>query len=542
MELKEIIRILPNYDPYLHAEDCIFDETAALKAINFIERHCSLSKSCFSGEMGKKFVLQDFQKAIIANLFGWFRPNGTRRYRECLIYLPRGNGKSELAAAIIDYVGFCGNEGSAEIYSCAGDAKQARIIFDAVKNMINGNPLLASKVKGKMLQYSIEFPKQSFYRYLSSSADTKHGQSVSLAILDELHVFQDRNLVDTMSSSRRSRKNPLIIYTTTADWDRESICNEIHLRAKQCQNAKNKEDVGYNPYFLPVIYEAARDADWQSLEVIRSVNPNYGVSVSPEYLQEELRKAIDTPSLQSSFRRLHLNQKTESHEAWLTSKDWALCSGLPFDVEQLIGKDCYASIDFSSNQDFTCVMLYFPEFKVFLPHFFIPKDNAEQRERHCKVPLRIWEQKGFLTMTDGNVIDDEFLLAYIIGIKDKYKIKTIAYDPFLACKHALALQKEGFEVKEFRQGTWSMAEPSKEFERLVMKHEIRHLDNPVLKWMAMNVTIEKDPTGLLIKPSKRHSEEKIDGIVCAVMCIGLALVEQDNSSIYSDPKTEIIFA
>lgn len=531
MELREIIKTLPDYDPYITAEDCLFDEVKATKAIDFIETFCSLSKSCISGDMGKPFKLEIFQKAIISNLFGWVRPDGTLRYREALLYMPRGNGKSELASAIVLYVGYCMNEGGGELYTCAGDSKQARIIFDAAATMIRRNPSLSRITADKIRQFSIEFPKNTFFKYLSSSAETKHGYSVSLAILDELHVFPGRNLVDTMASSRRSRKQPILIYTTTASWAGENICNEIHKRAKQCQAARMPEDVGYNPYFLPVVYEAASTDDWTDINVIKRCNPNYGVSVSATYLNEELQKAKDTPSMANNFRRLHCNQQTESSTAWLSSQDWKSCAGTPFEVSILDGEECYGGLDLSTILDLTAFVLYFPKHKVFLCWFFVPEKNMAKRERLDKVPYATWSDiKGptgdtYIIPTPGDVVDYDFVEAKIVELATRYRIKEIAYDTWNCTQTAIRLQGHGITMWEHRQGYMSMNEPSKEFERLIRKHEIRHLNNPVLNWMAANVTIEVNPEGS-IKASKATSTERIDGIISCIMALSRYILSE----------------
>jgi phage terminase large subunit-like protein len=522
-DLDNIIHLIPNYDPTLSAGDCHFDFESAQKAIDFIQKYLSLSKNSAKADMGAPFILESWQKAIIANLFGWFRPDGSRRYRESFILVPRKNGKSEALAAIVNYVGFCDNEKGGEIYSAGADRGQASLVFNSAKQMIVANPKLSSRAK--IYQNSIVFPHNTTYKSLSAESYSKHGLNASLICIDELHAIQDRDLIDVLTTSTGSRRQPLVIYITTADFVRVSIYWEIYKRACQARDAKSVSDVGYDPSFLPVIYEAGQDDDWTSPETWKKANPNLGVSIQLDYLEKHCKQALDTPSYENTFKRLHLNLATESHQRWLSSTDWQKCGDNKIDLAELDGQDCIGTLDLSTLYDLTCFALYFPSQKVFLPFFFVPKDNSFKRERLDKVPYATWAKQGFIIETPGNIVDYEFVKAKIIELSDKYNILKIAYDKWNASATALWLQDKGLEMTEYRQGFMSMNEPSKELERLVSNHELVHLNNPVLNWMSNNVTIEINPEGS-IKPSKAKSTERIDGIVCLVMGIGVAMLSE----------------
>ena len=517
-KLDRLILLIPDYNPHDTAEDCIFDYEQAQKAIDFFPRFLCLSKNCAKKDQGAPFQLEPWQKGIIGNIFGWKRPDGTRRYREVFCLIPRKNGKSELLSGLINYIGYCDGEKGGEIYSAAADREQATLVFSSAKTMIENNAKLSSRAE--IYKKAIIYPHHTTYRSLSAESYSKHGLNASLICIDELHAIQDRDLVDVLTTSIGARRQPLVIYITTADFSRpETIYSEIYKRSKLAREAKTVSDVGYNPYFLPVMYEATHEDDWTSPDVWKKCNPNLDVSVTLDYLQQECRKAQDNPSYENVFKRLHLDLSTEADTRWISSNDWNLCKGTPFDLNQLIGEVCEASLDLASTTDLACVMLYFPKFKVLLPHFFAPRDNAEQRERVDRVPYLTWQKQGYMTLTDGNVIDYDFIKAHILKLAETYKINSCAYDGWNATQIALQLAEKGINMVEFKQGYMSMNEPSKEFERLIMKHDIRHLDNPILNWCAANVAIETNAEGS-IKPSKAKSNERIDGIVCAVMCVG----------------------
>lgn len=537
MEIDDLIRTIPGYDPFVSAGDCHFDADAARRAIDFVETYLTFSKDSAKSAMGSPFVLQPWQKAIVGNLFGWIRPDGTRRYREAFILIPRKNGKTELAAAIIAYVGLCDRESGAEIYSAAADRMQASIVFAATKSMISANRKLSKRCK--VYQNSIQFPKSSFYKSLSAEAYSKHGLNAHLVVIDELHAITDTELVSVLTSSQGARRQPLTIYITTADFNRPGTYADTYKRATQCRDAKSPSDVNWDPYLLPCIWEAKADEDWTSETVWRKCNPNCDVSVQLEYLRAECKKAQDNPTLENKFKRLHLNLSTEADVRWLSSSDWNACGGLPFDKKVLVGKRCIGTLDLSSTADLSCYLLYFPEYKLVLPHFFAPRENAERRERLDKVPYLTWAKQGYITLTDGNVIDYDYIKAEIVKSSKEYQVEEIAYDPWGAAQIAIQLQALGFNMVEFRQGWNSMSEPAKEFERIIKKHELVHLDNPILKWNAMNVSISVQAEGENIKPSKAKSVERIDGIVCAVMAIGRSMLKQAFKSTYSN--NEVMF-
>ena len=537
--LLENIRLIPGYDPYLAAGDCKFNENAGQKVIDFF--HECLTH--IEGKLaGKPFWLEPWQQAIVANLFGWKRPDGSRRYRECSIYVPRKNGKTPLGAGIANYVLFCDNEIGQQNICAAADREQAALLYRYAKGMVENDAELSKRCKiyGGFGQRSIVIESEnSSLRVISADAQTKHGGTLHLAIIDELHAQPNRDLVDVIQTSMASknRRQPLLIEITTADFDRESICNEKYDYA-----CKVRDGVIDDPAFLPVIYEAPKDADWTSPEVWKAANPNYGISVSEEYLARECKHAQESPAYENTFKRLHLNIKTQNDVQWLTLDRWDKC-GEEYDIELLNGRECFMGIDLSTKIDLTAAVMVFPPIETddrwhVLPRFWIPSINAEVRERRDRVPYVSWAQRGFIKMTDGNVVDYEVVKADILADAKRYVIRDIAYDTWNATQIALQLQAEGASVIEFGQGFRSMSEPTKELEKLILAGKLAHGGNPVLRWMANNVSVEQDAAGNL-KPSKKKSTERIDGIVAMIMALGRAMVSNKASALYYRAEAQL---
>lgn len=530
---------LPGYDPRRDAAGCIWDPIAAKRILDFFEHPEDGCLRHVKGERsGQRFVLEPWERSILANIFAWKRADGTRRYREIFIYLPRKNGKTAFTAGMALYVLTCDDEGGAEIYSAASDKDQAALIFEHAAGMVRQDEALAKRLQvfgdsGGGQRKSIVFQERfSAYKVISSESNTKHGFNTHMAIIDELHAQPDRDLVDVLTTSTGSRKQPLIVTVTTADFLRESICNEKYDYA-----CKVRDGILQDPAFMPVIYEAPVGSDWTSPAVWKVANPNLGISLSEEYFTRECRRAQEIPSYENTFKRLHLNIRTQNDIRWLSAEAWDKCPGT---LPDLAGMECWAGLDLATTTDIAAFVLFFPEGNCLLPYFWVPMLNAEKRERRDRVPYQTWIRQGILKGTPGNVIDYDCIRADIGQIGKLYNVREIAVDRWNSTQLQTQLAGDGFTVVPFGQGFASMSGPTKEFEKLVTAAALAHGGNPILKWMASNVTVETDAAGNL-KPSKARSTEKIDGIVAGIMAIGRALVRDVNSgSVYETRGLEVL--
>ena len=499
--------------------DYWFDERAAMVASAFFERLLVHTKGEWAGQ---PFLLEDWQQEeIIRPLFGWKRLDGTRRYRTAYIEVPRKNGKSTLAAGIALLLLFADDEPGAEIYSCAADREQAAIVFDEAKAMVKASPVLSRRCE--VYKRSIVVPgTRSVYRVLSADAYTKHGLNAHGVIFDELHAQPNRDLWDVMNTSTGARRQPLVVAITTAGYNRESVCWEQHEYARQVQAEIIPDDT-----FLPVLYAADEDDDWLDENVWAKANPNLGVSVKLDYLRNEARRAENVPAYQNTFRRLHLNQWTQQETRWLSLQDWDAC-GEPFNERLLEGAVCYGGLDLASSSDIASFVLCFPsevgepEQYVWLPFFWIPRENMVERARKDRVPYDAWVRDGLITATEGNVIDYGYIVRDIEALGERFNIREIAFDRWGAFQVSQALEGAGFTMVGFGQGFASMAAPTKELLRLLLDGKLRHGGHPVLRWMADNMVVSTDAAGN-VKPNKAKSREKIDGIVAGIMALDRAV-------------------
>lgn len=504
--------------------DCCFDLDAAYRAVNFGPR---LLKHVKGAKGGQPIELEEWQAALIACMFGWKRPDGTRRFRTVYLEVPRGNGKSTLCVIIVGILLYIDDEPGADIFSAAGSRDQAREVFGPFKLNVLGNPDLSAV--SQPYQNSVTRLDDStglpigVYKAISADADFQHGGSPHGIIFDELHVQPNRDLWDVLETGKIKRRQPLTVAITTAGFDRHSICYEQHEYAEKVRDGLVKD-----PEFLPAIYAAKKGADWRDPQTWRDANPNIDVSIMEADLAKECAKAMEMPSFENTFKRLHLNIWTEADVRWLTNDKWQLGDE---ELPDLSGAECWGGMDLSSTTDLSAFVLAFkrPEGGLYLKCWlWAPEERARQRAKRDRAPYLEWAAQGFLKLTPGNVVDYDVVRADVNEIGKQYNIKEIAIDRWNATQVTSQLMGDGFEMALHGQGYASMSGPAKEFEALVFSGAIQHGGNPALAWMASNVAIEQDAAGN-IKPSKKKSTERIDGIVAAVMAVGRAVVADQPS-------------
>lgn len=550
-EWQRLLRLIPGYDPIATAGDAWFAPEIAQRYLDFFP----LCLRHIEGRLARQpFLLEPWQQAILANLFGWQRlderGDQVRRYRELFLYVPRKDGKTPLVAGIGLAVLFCDDEEGQQNYIAAGDREQAGKLFRYAKRMVELDPDLEKRCRiyggnataGQSRSIVIE-EEASFLRIIATDADTAHGDTTHLAIIDELHVQPNRNFFDTVRTSFASenRKQPLFIQLTTADYDRPSVCNDQYRMACAVRDGRVQ-----NPSFLPVIYEAPKvykgvkldytdPAVYENEEIWAIANPNLGVSVSRAYLRNECLTVKETPSALPTFLRLHLNVRTQQVAMWIDLQRWDASAG-HVDPAALRGKACYAGLDLGATSDLTSLTLVFPPSEEHpyqaLFYSWVPEETARKRERRGDIVYMNALAAGELKTTEGDEIDYATVRSDIKALKAQYLIQEIAVDRlFQGVEFCQELAKDGFKVIDFGQGYLSMTAPTKEFERLVNRREFHHGGVALVRWAVGNCVVRGDQEGRM-KPDKERSPDKIDPIVAAIMALGRAMERQPSGSVY----------
>lgn len=535
---RKLFKLIPGYDPVLTAGDCWFDVDAAEHAIAFFHKILKHAKNTETVSAGDPFILQPWQQGVVGCLFGWKRPDGLRRYKECLLYLPKKMGKTAMAAGMVLLVHTTDHAVGAELYSAAASRDQAALVFNHVNGMIKQEPYLSERLtvyggKGGTQQRSVFYADEmSSYKCLAADANTADGAHVHFAVLDEIHRWDDPELGEVLNLSTAAGRNAMTVYVTTADYERPSFCNDILKYAKAVRdNPGDPGKPGYDSAFLPVICETDESADWTDPAVWRRVNLNLDVTVPEDFLRRECQKAFESPARETNFKRLHLNMKTAVKSAFFKPEQWDACDGGVWEPLELEGCACFAGIDLASNKDVAAFVLYFPHNHVVLPFFFVPEANAPKREKRDKVPYVTWGRQGFVRLTHGDVIDYDGIRAAVQDAGKKYDIREIAIDRWDSTHLQTQLAGDGFKITKFGQGYGSMNAPCKMLERLVITGRLQHGGNPVLQWMSRNVVPTWGETGFL-KFTKDKATEKIDGIIGLVMALGRSMEDVGSESAY----------
>jgi phage terminase large subunit-like protein len=498
---------------------------------------------------GKPLELDLWQVAFVAApVFGWRRHDGTRVVRELYLEVARKNGKSTLAAAILLYLLTADREPGAEVYSLAKDKDQARAVFGVAAAMVRASPLLRRKLRVAERSGYIKFElTNSEYRVLSSDkgGKAKHGLNVHGAVIDELHVITDHELVGTMDTATGSRSSPLLVFITTAGMPDESPL--WHERREEVQAVaervtEREELLGAIFAADPDLLENAPDS-WRDPAVWLEANPSLGSAIEVDYLERQVAKVEAVPGRLYRFLRLHLNVPTESVQtSRISLVAWDATAGL-VDEEDLAGARCYGGLDLASSFDLAALVLVFPDEANdrldVLARFWTPGGTLIERGLRDKADYLAWQRAGFLCTNPGATIDYDAIEAELVTVLDRFEVKGVNYDPWGSKQLRSHLEDAGAPIWECRQGFATLSPPSKELERLVAEGKLRHGGNPVLRYCMSGLAFVEDPAGN-IKPDRRRSTGRVDGMVALIMALEAWLTDETpGRSVYEDRGLEV---
>jgi len=509
-----------------HERGLWFDTDAADHALSFFGflRH---SKGEWAG---RPFELADWQVFIVGSLFGWKmldQESGEwyRRFRTAYLSVARKNGKTQLAAGIGLYLAFFDGEPGAEVYSAATTESQAKICWAEAKRMVRKSPALRSRIQAFTKNLSRESTAQKF-EPKANEPETLDGLNPHGAIIDEYHAHPTGELADVLESGTGARRQPMMVYTTTAGYNAAGACAMLDRDVQNILRGIGQDDAVFA--YVARIDEKDR---WNDRSVWIKANPNLGISVKLADLERACQRAERIPREQNEFRRKRCNQWVEQAERWLDMDQWDACSE-PVDIEALQGMSCFAGLDLSRTSDLSAFVAVFPgdDGSVQLVcRFWMPEDDLDLKAKRDGVPYREWIEAGYITATLGNVTDYDAVREEIEAFSQEYDVVEIPYDTWNATQLAVQLGSAGATMVPLGQGFKDLSEPSKELEALVRGGKLRHGGNPVLRWMAANVAIERGPNDS-IRPVKKKSSGRIDGIVAAVMAIARLIVHQQAAS------------
>lgn len=534
-----------------------FDLTEVDRLIRF-----SRSLRHVKGPLAKKPLELDLWQIVYvaAPVMGWRRADGSRLYRTLFLEVPRKNGKTTLSAALALYCLTADREQGAEVYAAAAARLQARLCFDPAKTMAAAAPALNKRIRPllNVLEYAAT---NSFFRVLAGeqAAGLQHGLNVHCAVIDELHVHKNRDLLDVLETGTGSRTNPLIIIITTAGVDDPaSIYTEKRDYAEKVADGTLDD-----PEFLGVIYsieysnaegdgedddDVKKNDDPMAESSWRKANPGYGRSLQPSYMAKKAREAANNPAALNTFLRLHLNVRTGQVTRWVPITKWDKCGArwLTPDYARLRGMPAYAGLDLSSSTDLCALALIVPEWVInpedneeeievlnVILRAWTPADTLANRAKRDRAPYEKWVKQGHLLTTPGEVVDYDVIEEAAFDLAGDFEILNLNFDAWHATQLVQHLDEGGLPVQPFRQGFKSFSPPMKEFERLILERRIAHGGHPLLRYAMQSLAVATDPNEN-IKPEKTKSTGRIDPVVAFVMALDAWARDTQGESVYEE--------
>jgi phage terminase large subunit-like protein len=484
---------------------------------------------------------------IIAPVFGWIHfEDGlwVRIITSLYVDVPRKNGKSTLAGGLGIYLTCSDNEAGAEVIAAATSKDQAGFVFAPVKQLAESTPALKGKVK--VLGQSITHKRTgSVFKVVSSAGDAQHGANIHGAIIDELHLHKNPDLVEAIESGTGSRAQPLVITITTAD---EGKPHTIYAR-RRARIEQLAKKVIEDPATYGVIFAAEESDDPYAQATYAKANPGYPISPTERYLSGKAREAAQSPAELASYQRLHLGIRTKQRTRYIMLRDWDRSAGAAFTREEMAEAEAWGGIDLASVSDLTALCWLFPR-DVWMPtrkdgevgdpdagrwmtgyramwHIWAPEAALPALNKRTANAADLWVKQGHLQITPGDVTDYDFIRAQVLDDVDHYDVRSIGFDPYNATQLTNDLQAAGVPMMKTRQGFITLSPPLKEVNRLVRISRkdtplIEHGGNPVARWAIDNLAVTFDPAEN-VKPDKENAADKIDPVSALVTAMSEAM-------------------
>ncbi len=525
-----------------------FDEEAGNKPVEFFEEvliHTHGEKA------GKPFLLEDWQRLHLRNIFGWkFKNNGDRKHRFFYLEIPKGNGKSAIQSGLVIYMAGIDSPPGSETYCVAGDKFQARIVFDECREMIEQNPVLEDKFE--VFKNSIVHKKsRSIIHVISADAAGKHGFKPYYIAFDEVHVQPDRELYDTLTKGMMKNRNSMTGMITTAG-EVGTFAEEVHNTAWDIAKG-----VVANDYWYVAIYsaynerkEAPDDEDLFKPETLAFANPGYGSIIRPEDMAVIVNDAQAQKTGVNSFKRLHLNIWVGSLLAYINIEDFRKCNlgTVDLDYHSREQTPAFCGLDLASVEDLSSFsMLFHMGGEVFewVSWSWCPSDTIRMYyKRQANHHYQVWAKEGKIIATPGATQDKDRILAFLLDICEKYNVRGISTDP--SSHHAVLGSwleaNPDLPIHPFTQTLRNYTAPTKLLKQLVLNKAINYGGSDILEWQIDNTMVYEDGNDQ-VRPMKTVSRgrgkgrqrKKIDAVVAAIMGLGEYLDQkEDEKSVYLD--------
>ncbi|MGI8351684.1 terminase large subunit [Niallia circulans] len=479
----------------------VFDEEKAHRPIRYIEKFCRPSKGDY-----KSLVLQSWQHFVIGSLYGWVhKDTGHRRFREGLIFIGRKNGKTTMISGLANYAVSKDNEPGARVYVLANTKQQAGELFDESRAMVQKSPVLRKRLREN--QKGIFYDKtQSRIEPRASDSKKLDGLNTHLGIFDEIHEFKNFKLINVIKKSRAARKQPMILYITTAGYQLEGPLVQNYEIATDVLDGVIDQDRKF--YFMA---ELDSVEEVESPEMWIKANPNMGVSLDLPTLIDDWNNDKVIPSEKNDWITKQFNIFVDNDEMSFVGIEILKRNDKMIELSDLIGQEAIGGYDLSSVEDFTSACLEFPlsDGSVYsLSHSWVPQAKVDKDNE--SINFKEFEEKGWLTIIPGEYVKHEYVYDWFIEKSKDYFIKKITYDPANAYRLNEDLKTYGFDTIPVRQGHFTLSPALKDVRQLLLDGKVISNKNRLFRWYMNNVKLIEDRNGNFL-PSKQSKYRKIDG-------------------------------
>jgi phage terminase large subunit-like protein len=503
----------------------VFDKPAAERVCKFIQ-NMPHTKGKWARE-GATIDTEMWQCFFVCCIFGWkVRATGLRKYRTAVLIVPRKNGKSALAAAIGLYMLSADDEYGAEIYSGATTEKQAWEVFRPAK-------IMAEKCEDYRDMYGVTVNASNICQESDGSrfepliGNPGDGSSPSLSIVDEYHEHKTDALYDTMQTGMGAREQGLMLVITTAGDNVSGPCYQLQTTLQRVLEGIIEDETLFG-----MIYTIDReDQDkWDTEDALIKANPNYGISISDDFLKNRLNDALNTSRKQAIYKTKHLNIWVGAREAYFNLQRWNESADKSLKMQQFKEYKCYLSMDLASKIDIAALSIIFKiadnDFVRFGKYYLPEKTINQPQNEHYQE----WNNDGWLTETEGEMIDYEVIFDDIVDLCTRFDVEELSYDPFQATMLVTKLMGQGVPVIEIPATVKNFSDPMKHVDGLIRSRRIRHNGDPVYTWMLSNVVAKEDAKeNVFPRKAADRDENKIDGVVADIMAFNRIMAEDVNN-------------
>lgn len=484
-----------------------FSIERAYRPIEFIERFLTPTKSTYT-----RMELLPWQHFVEANMYGWIsRKTGYRRFREALVIVGQGNGKSTMIAGNAAYALTKDGERGAEVYCLANSKDQARIIFNECSAQVKNSRTLSKHVR--ITKQGVFYDKtNSKFQPLASDSKNLDGRNVHMGVFDEIQEFRDYKLINVIKGKIKKRKQPLIIYITTLGTVIDGPLMDFYILGGQILDDTGAIAQRAADRMFVYIDEIDENDDVEDYTCWGKANPSLGALLDIEDLKDEWERVKTIPSERNNFINKQLNVFTMVDELSFLDVRTICKNDRVYDVENLHGAVCYGGFDLAETEDFTSACLEFPlpdnSFFV-LEHSWVPEKKV--KFDHEKLDWQTLVERGWLTIVPGEYVDYVYIFDWFVEMQKLYRIDSIGFDPAKAFMMVQKMREHGFVLNDVRQGELTLTGPLDDLKEHFLDGSVVHNNNAMFKWYLSNVKLTKRSANATYLPTKLSKYRKIDG-------------------------------